>query len=210
MKTPAASPATLLEAARQALGSVIIQSGLLGNEVFLLVVRDQIADVMRLLRDDHELAMTQLMDVCGVDYPERQERFEVVYHLLSLKHNARLRMKVRTDEKKPVPSVAAVYSAAGWFEREVWDLFGVRFDHHPDLRRILTDYDFEGHPLRKDFPLEGHVEARYDLVEKKVKYGPVRLAQPFRDFSRQSPWKGMTDVMAPPLPEKSPVTKEES
>jgi len=138
-----------------------------------------------------------LMDICGVDYPDRAKRFDVVYHLLSLKNNARVRVKVQTDEGTPVPSVVGVHSAAGWFERECWDLFGVAFAGNPDLRRILTDYGFEGHPLRKDFPLTGYVEVRYDDEQKRVVYEPVKLTQDFRNFDFMSPWEGMTDVMLP-------------
>jgi NADH-quinone oxidoreductase subunit C len=131
-----------------------------------------------------------LVDVCGVDYPSREERFEVVYNLLSLRQNHRVRVKVTTDEDTPVPSVAEVFSSANWFEREVWDLYGVFFADHPDLRRILTDYGFEGHPLRKDFPMTGHVEVRYDDEDKRVVYEPVRLPQEFRSFDFLSPWEG--------------------
>jgi len=130
--------------------------------------------------------------VCGVDYPEREKRFEVVYNLLSLKHNRRIRVKVMTDETGPIPSVVGVFSAAGWFERETWDLYGIFFSDHPDLRRILTDYGFEGHPLRKDFPLTGYVEVRYDQEQKRVIYEPVKLTQDFRTFDFLSPWEGMT------------------
>jgi NADH-quinone oxidoreductase subunit C len=136
-----------------------------------------------------------LVDVCGVDYPDRPERFDVVYNLLSLKLNQRIRVKVTTDEDSAVPSVTAVYSAAGWFEREAWDLFGIYFADHPDLRRLLTDYGFEGHPLRKDFPLTGYVEVRYDEDQKRVVYEPVRLKQEFRSFDFVSPWEGMNHVL---------------
>ncbi|MDD5585576.1 MAG: NADH-quinone oxidoreductase subunit C [Alphaproteobacteria bacterium] len=195
MTDGALTPEEILAAAQKTLGADVIRANVERGEAVLLVSRAKIASVLQKLRDDPATAMTQLMDVCGADYPERPERFEIVYHLLSLKHNARLRVKVQTDETLPVPSATGVYSAAGWFEREAWDLFGVRFDGHPDLRRILTDYGFEGHPLRKDFPLAGHVEVRYDIVEKRVAFAPVKLAQEFRDFDAQSPWKGMTDVM---------------
>jgi NADH-quinone oxidoreductase subunit C len=136
-----------------------------------------------------------LVDVCGVDYPDRPERFDVVYNLLSLKLNQRIRVKVTTDEDNAVPSVTAVFSAAGWFEREAWDLFGIYFADHPDLRRLLTDYGFEGHPLRKDFPLTGYVEVRYDEDQKRVVYEPVRLKQEFRSFDFVSPWEGMNHVL---------------
>jgi NADH-quinone oxidoreductase subunit C len=132
-----------------------------------------------------------LVDVCGVDYPEREQRFEVVYNLLSLPHNLRIRVKLATDEATPVPSVATVYRTAGWFEREAWDLYGIFFSDHDDLRRLLTDYGFEGHPMRKDFPLTGYVEVRYDEEQKRVVYETVKLTQEFRSFDFLSPWEGM-------------------
>ena len=153
--------------------------------------REKVLKVLTFLRDDQNCLFKQLMDVTAVDYPERQERFEVVYNLLSLKHNLRLCVKVTTDEATPVPSAVSVYSTANWFEREVWDLFGVFFSDHPDLRRIMTDYGFEGHPLRKDFPLTGYVEVRYDEEQKRVVYEPVKLTQDFRSFDFMSPWEGM-------------------
>lgn len=161
------------------------------GELIIHVSRAHIAEILLKLRDNPATAMNQLMDICGVDYPERPERFDVVYNLLSLKHNLRLRVKVQTDEVTPVPSVVSVYSAAGWFERECWDLYGVAFSGNPDLRRILTDYGFEGHPLRKDFPLTGYVEVRYDDEQKRVVYEPVKLVQDFRNFDFLSPWEGM-------------------
>ena len=132
-----------------------------------------------------------LVDVTAADYPEREERFEIVYNLLSMTHNTRIRVKLRTDEDDPVPSVAGVFSTANWFEREIWDMYGVFFSDHPDLRRLLTDYGFEGHPLRKDFPLTGHVEVRYDDTLRRVVNEPVSLVQEFRDFDFLSPWEGM-------------------
>ncbi|MGH6929341.1 MAG: NADH-quinone oxidoreductase subunit C, partial [Dongiaceae bacterium] len=147
--------------------------------------------VMTFLRDDQRCLFKMLVDICGVDYPEREQRFEVVYNLLSLKHNLRLRVKAPAAEDQPVPSVTGIYSVAGWFEREAWDLYGIYFSGHPDLRRILTDYGFEGHPLRKDFPLTGFVEVRYDIEQKRVIYEPVKLRQEFRTFDFQSPWEGM-------------------
>jgi NADH-quinone oxidoreductase subunit C len=138
-----------------------------------------------------------LIDVCGVDYPDRAERFEIVYSLLSVSLNLRLRVKVSTGEETPVPSVVAAYPSANWFERETWDMFGVFFSDHPDLRRILTDYGFDGHPLRKDFPLTGFVEMRYDQDQRRVVYEPVKLAQDFRVFSFQSPWEAITGVQLP-------------
>jgi NADH-quinone oxidoreductase subunit C len=153
---------------------------------------DALLRLMQYLRDDSNCLFKLLVDVCGVDYPERAERFEVVYHLLSLKHNQRVRVKLATSADRPVPSVAGLFRAAGWFEREAWDLYGIFFADHPDLRRILTDYGFEGHPLRKDFPLTGYVEMRYDAEQKRVIYEPVQLTQEFRSFDFLSPWEGMT------------------
>ena len=139
------------------------------------------------------------LDVCGADYPDRAERFEVVYHLLSLTRAARVRVKVSTDEVKPVPSVSSVYPSAGWFEREAFDMYGMIFSDHPDMRRILTDYGFQGHPLRKDFPMTGYVEVRYDEEQKRVIYEPVKLTQEFRQFDFLSPWEG-AEYPAPVLP----------
>lgn len=167
------------------------------GELTLYVKREAILDVLQFLRDDRECAFKVLIDVCGVDYPERAERFDVVYHLLSLTQNARIRVKVATDEYTPVPSAVPVFSSANWFEREAWDMFGIYFSNHPDLRRILTDYGFEGHPLRKDFPLTGYVEVRWDDELKRVVYEPVKLQQDFRTFDFMSPWEGMTDVQLP-------------
>ncbi|MDA8232333.1 MAG: NADH-quinone oxidoreductase subunit C [Magnetospirillum sp.] len=149
-----------------------------------------ILKVLAFLKDDAGCLFKQLMDVCGVDWPGREPRFDVVYHLLSMKHNQRVRVKAAADEDTPVPSATALFSSAGWFEREVWDMYGVPFSGHPDLRRILTDYGFEGHPLRKDFPLTGYVEMRYDDEQKRVVYEPVKLTQDYRSFDFQSPWEG--------------------
>jgi NADH-quinone oxidoreductase subunit C len=167
------------------------------DELTVTVNRPTIVRTLTFLRDDSNCQFKQLMDITAVDYPSREERFEVVYHLLSLKHNQRVRVKVMTDEDTPVPSIVGVYSTANWFEREVWDMYGVFFSDHPDLRRLLTDYGFEGHPLRKDFPLTGYVEMRYDDEQKRVVYEPVRLDQDFRSFDFLSPWEGMTRVMLP-------------
>lgn len=188
----------------RALGAHLMQAVVEKGELCITIVRTRIADMLQTLRDDPAIAMNQLMDICGADYPERPERFDVVYNLLSLKHNWRIRVKVQTDEISPVPSVTGVYSAAGWFERECWDLYGVAFSNNPDLRRILTDYGFEGHPLRKDFPLTGYVEVRYDDEQKRVVYEPVKLVQDFRNFDFLSPWEGMLagdEKAAPPKPE---------
>lgn len=169
----------------------LVERGLINDELVLVTRPAALCKVMRFLRDDSQCRFKMLVDICGVDYPEREQRFEVVYNLLSLIHNQRIRLKVRVGEDEPVPSVAQLYPTANWFEREVWDLYGVFFSDHPDLRRILTDYGFEGHPLRKDFPLTGHVEVRYDDEQKRVVYEPVRLTQEFRAFDFLSPWEGM-------------------
>lgn len=160
------------------------------GELTVTVERDAIVRVLTALRDDSNCQMHELMDICGVDYPGREERFEVVYHLLSLKQNHRARVKIATDAATPVPSVTGVFSSAGWWEREAWDMYGILFSGHPDLRRILTDYGFEGHPMRKDFPLTGYVELRYDDEQKRVVYEPVKLTQEFRNFDFLSPWEG--------------------
>ena len=178
-----------------ALPQDVIKTETAHGELMATVKRDSIRRVLTFLRDDPKCLFTMLVDICGVDYPDRAERFDVVYNLLSLKHNLRIRLKVATDEETPVPSAVSIYSAAGWFERETWDLYGVYFADHPDLRRILTDYGFEGHPLRKDFPLTGYVELRYDETQKRVVYEPVRLKQEFRSFDFLSPWEGMNDVL---------------
>lgn len=172
----------------------------LGTEIEFdeLMVRarpDLIVKVLTFLRDDVNCRFQQLMDLCGVDYPERKKRFDVVYNLLSLTHNMRVRVKVETDEETPVPSVSGVFSSATWWEREAWDLFGIYFSEHPDLRRIMTDYGFDGHPLRKDFPLTGYVEVRYDDEQKRVVYEPVKLTQEFRTFDFLSPWEGVQGVL---------------
>ena len=165
------------------------------DELMVRARRDLIVKVLTFLRDDVNCRFQQLMDVCGVDYPEREKRFEVVYNLLSLTHNMRIRIKVETDEETPVPSVSGVFSSATWWEREAWDLFGIYFSEHPDLRRIMTDYGFDGHPLRKDFPLTGYVEVRYDDEQKRVVYEPVKLTQEFRSFDFLSPWEGVQGVL---------------
>ena len=171
------------------------QVDIANGELTVMIERDSIVKVLTGLRDGGNLRFKQLMDVCGVDYPEREQRFEVVYNLLSQTRNLRIRIKVNTDEDTPVPSVTGVFSCAGWWERETWDLFGIRFSGHPDLRRILTDYGFEGHPLRKDFPQTGYVEVRYDDEQKRVVYEPVKLAQEFRTFDFLSPWEGVQGVL---------------
>ena len=178
------------------LGSAVVAGGIAYGELTIEADPAQIVTVLRFLRDDSECRFVCFIDICGADYPEREKRFDVVYHLLSPYKNQRLRVKVRTDEDTPVPSVIEVFPAADWYERETFDLYGVLFTGHPDLRRILTDYGFSGHPLRKDFPLTGHVEVRYDDEQKRVVYEPVKLVQEFRNFDYLSPWEG-TDYILP-------------
>lgn len=167
------------------------------DELVLHAVREDIVRTLVFLRDNKECHCHILVDVTAVDYPERPERFEIVYNLLSMRHNHRVRVKIAASEETLVPTVTGVFSSAGWFEREVWDMYGVMFDGHPDLRRILTDYGFEGHPQRKDFPLTGYVELRYDDEQKRVVYEPVKLTQDFRNFDALSPWEGMTEIQLP-------------
>jgi len=167
------------------------------DELCLVVKRESIAGVMGFLHDDGNCLFKILMDITGVDYPSRKERFEVVYNLLSLKHNQRIRVKLLTDEATPVPSVIEVFPTAGWLERETWDMYGIFFTGNPDLRRILTDYGFDGHPLRKDFPLTGYVEVRYDPEKQRVVYEPVKLPQAFRNFDYLSPWEGAGECKLP-------------
>ncbi len=172
------------------LGEQVIDAAEALGELTIRVQRGAIAEVLAMLRDTDDLAYDQLLDICGADYPDRPERFEVNYHLLSLRHNRRVRVKLSTDEDAAVPSVTQLWPCAGWFERETWDCYGVWFEGNPDLRRILTDYGFEGHPFRKDFPLTGHVELRYSEEAGRVVYEPVKLKQDFRAFDFLSPWEG--------------------
>jgi NADH-quinone oxidoreductase subunit C len=165
-----------------------------GNELLCWAMRDSLLEVMTTLRDDPRFAFEQVMDLCGVDWPDREERFDVVYNLLSVSLNHRLRVITTTDAAQPVPSVHSIWPVATWWEREAWDLFGIVFSGQPDLRRILTDYGFEGHPLRKDFPMTGYVEVRYDEDRKQVVNEPVRLTQDFRTFDFLSPWEAMTTL----------------
>ncbi len=155
----------------------------------------RVAHIMKFLRDDTLCRFIQLIDICGVDYPERAKRFDVVYHLLSMHNNSRIRVKIEANEEDLVPSVRGIFPCADWFEREAFDMYGILFSEHTDLRRILTDYGFEGHPLRKDFPLTGHVEVRYDDQQKRVVYEPVKLVQEFRNFDYLSPWEGAQYVL---------------
>ena len=172
------------------LGEAIIGWDVKNGDLTMRARRADILKVIKLLRDDPTCRFSCFIDLCGVDYPEREERFEVVYHLLSLHQNTRIRVKVSTDAQTPVPSIVDLFTGANWFEREAFDMYGILFADHPDLRRILTDYGFDGHPLRKDFPLTGHVEVRYSDDEKRVVYEPVKLTQEFRDFDYLSPWEG--------------------
>jgi len=185
----------VIDAARAALGPWLLDAREHVGEVALVVDRANLVPAMIALRDTKGLEYQQLMEIAGVDYPERDERFEVVYCLLSLTRNHRLHVHVSTDEDKPVPSVTGLWPVAGWLEREVYDLYGVLFSGNSDLRRILTDYGFRGHPLRKDFPLTGYTELRYSEEEKRVVYEPVKLAQDFRNFDFQSPWEGADYVL---------------
>jgi NADH-quinone oxidoreductase subunit C len=174
----------------------VLSTAIAYGELTITVKPEAIVPFLRFLHDDVRLAFVSLIDVCGVDWPQRSLRFDVVYHLLSPRKNKRIRVKVMTDEDTPVPSVTPVFPGADWFERETYDFYGVLFTGHPDLRRILTDYGFDGYPLRKDFPLTGYVEVRYDDEQKRVIYEPVKLAQEFRDFDFLSPWEG-TDYVLP-------------
>lgn len=161
------------------------------GELTLNVRADQVLSVLTFLRDDPRCKFTTLIDICGADYPERGKRFDVVYHLLSMQLNHRVRLKIETDEKTAVPSIVSLFPCADWFEREAFDMYGILFANHPDLRRLLTDYGFQGFPLRKDFPLSGHVEVRYDPEQQRVVYEPVKLTQAFRNFDFLSPWEGI-------------------
>jgi NADH-quinone oxidoreductase subunit C len=178
------------------LGDAIHGASITFGELTLLADSARINDVLQFLRDDAECQFVNFIDLCGVDYPEREKRFDVVYHLLSPYKNTRIRVKVQAGEGDDVPSAIPSFPAADWFEREVYDLYGVQFSDHPDLRRILTDYGFQGHPLRKDFPVTGYVEVRYDDEAKRVVYEPVKLVQEFRQFDYLSPWEG-TDYVLP-------------
>jgi NADH-quinone oxidoreductase subunit C len=210
-----ASDEGVIAAAKAVLGDSLVDTHDLVGEITLVVRREAIVEVCRLLRDTPALEYQQLMEIAGVDYPDRPERFEVVYHLLSLSKNRRIRIKVSTDEQTPVPSVTGLWPVAGWLEREVYDMYGVAFSGNADLRRILTDYGFEGYPQRKDFPLTGHIELRYSEAEKRVVYEPVALPQDFRTFDFLMPWEGAEYVLpgdekaqpeAPGAPSPLPAT----
>ena len=188
---------TLSELADYIKKSQKVEAQIAHNELMLLVDAADVAKLLTFLRDDKECQFTELMDVCGADYPERPKRFDVVYNLLSITQNLRVRVKLQTDAETPVPSAADIFPAAGWFERETWDMYGVLFAGNKDLRRIITDYGFDGHPLRKDFPLTGFVELRYDEEQKQVVYSPVKLTQAYRSFDFMSPWEGGVKYVIP-------------
>ena len=175
---------------KSTLGDAVLSTHIAFGELTLSVTGSYLIEVLFYLRDAPGCEFKILIDICGVDYPNRERRFDVVYHLLSVAENARIRVKVETDETTPVPSCVSVYPAANWFEREAFDLYGILFSGHPDMRRILTDYGFSGYPMRKDFPLTGYVEVRYDDEQKRVVYEPVKLVQEYRDFDFLSPWEG--------------------
>jgi NADH-quinone oxidoreductase subunit C len=185
----------LAEHVTAALPKAVVGSEIRHRELSIRIERDKLAEVLHFLRDDPKCRFTILCDICGVDYPDRPLRFEVVYNLLSMSLNQRIRLEVETNEDDAVPSATGIFSSAGWWEREAWDLFGIYFEGNPDLRRILTDYGFEGHPMRKDFPLTGYVEVRYDEEQKRVVYEPVKLQQEFRRFDFLSPWEGMDKIL---------------
>jgi len=195
-EAPPPPPPTAIELLGQAAATLpgVTATRIQHGELTVHAGRDSLTALMTALRDDPRFAFEQVMDICGVDWPERADRFDVVYNLLSVSLNQRLRVIVTTDESMPVPSVHGVWPAATWWEREAWDLFGIVFSGQPDLRRILTDYGFEGHPLRKDFPLTGYVEVRYDEDRKAVVYEPVSLTQDFRSFDFLSPWEALTTL----------------
>ena len=178
------------ETIASALPGAVTGRSLAYGELTMTAEAAEIVKVVAFLRDDPRCQFISFIDVTAVDWPARERRFDIVYHLLSPKLNTRVRIKTETDEATPVPSIISVFPGAEWFERETWDLYGVMFTGHPDMRRLLTDYGFEGHPLRKDFPLTGFVEVRYDDAQKRVLYEPVRLAQEFRNFDFLSPWEG--------------------
>ncbi|MCZ4282000.1 NADH-quinone oxidoreductase subunit C [Kiloniella laminariae] len=188
-----------------ALGEAITGTELKNDELVLWAKPDTLLKVLKFLRDNQNCQFRQLAEVTAVDYPSREMRFELVYCLLSLTHNQRIKVKIAATEEEPVESATSLFSSAIWYEREVWDMYGIFFANHPDLRRILTDYGFEGHPLRKDFPLTGYVEVRYDETQKRVVYEPVKLSQEFRNFDFSSPWEGIVQL---PGDEKAEKEKE--
>ena len=177
------------------LGEAINEAVIVNGELTLEARRAEVVNVISFLRDDPSCKFSSLIDICGVDYPARERRFDVVYHMLSMAHNTRIRIKVATDETVPVHSITSLFPNADWYEREAFDMYGILFDEHPDLRRLLTDYGFEGYPLRKDFPLSGFVEVRYDEERKSVVYEPVNLPQEYRSFDFMSPWEGAKYIL---------------
>ena len=191
-----------MSAALTALGAHIVSSqpgaatshSVASGELTISTAAGGIVSLLTFLRDDPRCRFTTLIDICGADYPSRGKRFDVVYHMLSMHLNQRVRLKLEIDETTPVPSVAGLFPCADWFEREAFDMYGILFSNHPDLRRLLTDYGFQGHPLRKDFPLSGHVEVRYDPEQQRVVYEPLKLTQAFRNFDFLSPWEGMPQL----------------
>lgn len=185
------------ETIKNAQGGKILSAGIALDQLTVTVAKQDLHAMVEYLRDDPQTQFHLLVDITAADYPDSIERFEVIYHLLSLTKNHRIRVKTTTNEDTPVASIVDLYPAANWFEREAFDMYGIYFDGHPDLRRILTDYGFEGYPLRKDFPLTGYVELRYNQQQKRCVYEPVKLNQDFRTFDFLSPWEGMTDVMLP-------------
>ncbi|UUX50253.1 NADH-quinone oxidoreductase subunit C [Nisaea acidiphila] len=207
MASPTEMQKELADYLASQLDTELVEVGFVLDELVLRTRPQHICKVLTFLRDDSQCQFRCLVDICGTDYPERELRFDVVYNLLSVQQNNRIRVKVATDEQTPVPSVAEVFPSANWFERETWDMYGVFFSDHPDLRRLLTDYGFEGHPLRKDFPLTGHVEVRYDDEQKRVVYEPVKLVQDFRSFDFLSPWEGARSLL--PGDEKADDQAEE-
>jgi len=186
----------LAEHIQQGLGESVLSWTIEYGELTVTVSASDILDVIRYLRDNSSCKFINLTDICGVDWPAREKRFDVVYHFLSPVQNQRIRVKLATDDETPVASITPLFPGAEWFEREAYDMYGILFSGHPDLRRILTDYGFDGHPLRKDFPLTGYVEVRYDDEKKRVVYEPVQLNQEFRNFDFLSPWEG-TDYVLP-------------
>ncbi|XP_023020445.1 NADH:ubiquinone oxidoreductase core subunit S3 [Leptinotarsa decemlineata] len=181
-----------------------------GDELELLIVPDGVLPVLQFLKDHHNAQFSNLVDIAGMDVPSRSNRFEVIYNILSLRYNSRIRVKTYTDELTPIESCNDIYKAANWYEREIWDMYGVFFSNHPDLRRILTDYGFEGHPFRKDFPLSGYVEVRYDDEKKRVVVEPLELAQEFRKFELSAPWEQFPNFRnANPVSEEVKIKKDE-
>ena len=173
------------------LNSVMLDINVSDYELSFNIEHTNIVKTLRLLRDEPLLSFTQLIDLCGIDWPEKKERFQVAYNLLSMNNNSRIRVKSFTDNNNSLPSITKLFPSSDWYEREAFDLFGIKFEGHKDLRRLLTDYGFEGHPLRKDFPLTGYVEVKYDEEKKRVIYEPVELKQEYRDFDFESPWEGV-------------------